>query len=298
MEEKTLKPDFILLNAGFARLGSEWNYCNVCSPFARIYFIEEGEARIIREKSVVTLRPGCLYLTPPFAIHSYACDNTFSVSYVHMYERPVGMSIFEKYDFPAEVQAETIDGVLFSRLLEINPGRELATPDPSQYDNSFTLFNIIAQNDDVNFATKIETQAIMLMIFSRFMAGLSDKTASIDKRIYRVLLYINNNVGEPMPISDLADVCCTSEDYFIRLFRKEMNCTPVDYINRKRIEKAQLMMVINNISIKEIASQAGFENISYFFRLFRKLTGHTPREMRAARSYPEIALANTNNKKL
>jgi AraC-like DNA-binding protein len=293
MEEKTLKPDFVLLNTGFVRRGSEWNYSNVCSPFARIYFIEEGEARIIREKSVITLRPGCLYLTPPFAIHSYACDNAFSVSYVHMYEKPVGMSVFEKYDFPAEVQAETIDGALFRRLLEINPGRELATPDPSQYDNSFTLFNIIAQNDDVTLATKIETQAILLMIFSRFMAYLSDKTAYIDKRIYKVLLHINNNIGEPMPTSVLADICCTCNDYFIRLFRKEMNCTPIDYINRKRIEKAQLMLVVNDISIKEIAYQVGFDNISYFFRLFRKLTGHPPREIRTAWSYPEIAFKQT-----
>jgi AraC-like DNA-binding protein len=282
MEEKTLAPDFILLNAGFVRLGSEWNYCNVCSSFARIYFIEEGEARIIRDKNVVALRPGYLYLTPPFAVHSNACDDAFSVAYIHMYERSEGMSIFEKYTFPAEVRAKTFDGALFRRLLEINPGRELTVPDPSQYDNSSTLFKNIAQNDAATLVAKMETRAILLMIFSRFMADLSDKSASIDKRIYKALLHINDNIGKPLPISELADVCCTSEDYFFRLFRKEMNCTPIDYINRKRIEKAQLMLAVDDMPIKEIAWRIGFNNISYFFRLFRKLTGYTPRKIRTA----------------
>jgi len=55
-----------------------------------------------------------------------------------------------------------------------------------------------------------------------------------------------------------------------------MNDTPVKYMNQKKIEKAQLMMLIDNSSIQELSFKLGFENISYFNRLFKKMTGETP----------------------
>ncbi|MNV62409.1 DNA-binding transcriptional regulator AraC [compost metagenome] len=55
-----------------------------------------------------------------------------------------------------------------------------------------------------------------------------------------------------------------------------MNATPVHYINQKKIEKAQLMMLIDEDNIQQLCFKLGFENISYFNRLFKKITGETP----------------------
>ena len=55
-----------------------------------------------------------------------------------------------------------------------------------------------------------------------------------------------------------------------------MRCTPLQYINQKKIEKAQLMLIISDKSIKDIAYELSFDNISYFYRLFRRLTGIPP----------------------
>jgi len=55
-----------------------------------------------------------------------------------------------------------------------------------------------------------------------------------------------------------------------------MHCTPRKYINRKKIEAAQLKLLIEDTSIKEIAFGLGFDNVSYFNRLFNKLTGRKP----------------------
>jgi len=51
---------------------------------------------------------------------------------------------------------------------------------------------------------------------------------------------------------------------------------PRKYINRKKIEAAQLKLLIEDTSIKEIAFGLGFDNVSYFNRLFNKLTGESP----------------------
>jgi YesN/AraC family two-component response regulator len=67
-----------------------------------------------------------------------------------------------------------------------------------------------------------------------------------------------------------------TKDHLIRLFKKQMGCTPAKYINQKKIEKAQLIILMENISLKNVAYKLGFENISYFIRLFKKITGETP----------------------
>jgi AraC-like DNA-binding protein len=57
-----------------------------------------------------------------------------------------------------------------------------------------------------------------------------------------------------------------------------MKCTPTQYINQKKIERAQVMLIIDDLPIKEIAYNLSFDNISYFNKLFKSLTGLTPGE--------------------
>ena len=83
-----------------------------------------------------------------------------------------------------------------------------------------------------------------------------------------------------------------SKDHFIRLFRKEVGETPVQYINHKKIEQAQLLLLTQDCSVKEIAYSLSFTDNSYFNRLFRKITGISPSKYRESTKYP-----NTNNGK-
>ena len=80
----------------------------------------------------------------------------------------------------------------------------------------------------------------------------------------------------------LADDSCLSKDHFSRLFKHETGVSPLQYINQKKIEKAQLMLVTSNMPVKNIASSLAFDNYSYFNRLFKKMTGVTPQEYRSS----------------
>jgi AraC-like DNA-binding protein len=271
------KPDFILLNSGCAKHNADWNFRNVYSPFARIHYVEEGSALIIKKDRSYTLRPNHLYLTPAYTKHSYACDGVLSLCYIHIYEKTnQTISIFDLYDFPVEIEAHPMDNMLIRRLLEINPGRELKNYDPHSYDDSYTLLKNIAQDQSKSFVFEMETQAILQLLFSRFMVNISDKIGQIDKRIYNALLHIHKNLHKPINISELEEICCLNGDYFIRLFKREMKITPVEYINRKKIEEAQLMLITENVPVKDIAYRISIDNIPYFYRLFKKITGETP----------------------
>lgn len=269
--------DFTLLRIGYAQHDSDWNFKHINSPFVRIHYVTEGEANIIFQHEKIKLRPGHFYLTPAYVYHSYECHSKFSLYYIHIYESPaIRSSIFSRYTLPKEIAADSFLKAALKRLYMINPGRELELYDPKSYDNSSEIIKNMALQISSPFALEVESQAIIHVLISRFLAGAISKISHADKRLIRVLDYIDEHIHEPISIEQLADLTFLSKDHLIRLFKKHMNDTPVKYINRKKIEKAQLMMLLDDSSIQEMSFTLGFENISYFNRLFKKMTGETP----------------------
>jgi AraC-like DNA-binding protein len=269
--------EFILLNVGYAVHQADWNYKRVNSPFARIYLVAEGKAKLHVNGGVHELTPLHLYLIPPFTLHSYECDAFYALYYVHVYEHPLSSrrAALEDYRFPLECGAAPLDVLLVRRLLEINPGRELKQYDPSDYDNSSTLTKSLTLHLRTPDHVILETRGILFQLFSRFFRHALPKYRVTD-RIRETLHYIRENIDQPIRIDELTEICRLSKDHFIRTFRKEMHVTPVQYINRKKIEKAQLMILTGNQSMQHIAYGLSFDNVSYFNRLFKRYTGTTP----------------------
>ena len=79
-----------------------------------------------------------------------------------------------------------------------------------------------------------------------------------------------------------AGIACVNKCYFIRLFKRELGQSPLRYINQKKTEKAQLLLLTADMPVKEVAYELGFFDLSYFIRLFKKKVGMTPQEYRAS----------------
>jgi AraC-like DNA-binding protein len=267
--------NLILLNAARKIHHADWNWKGVNSPFARLYMVESGYAKITIPEGSFRIRPGYLYLVPSFVTHSYENDSTFVLYYLHIYDE---QNIFDRLNFPFEIPANEIDAMLMKRLLFINPGRGLKRSDPDSYDNFPTLMRSIARNNEYSLDTVVETNGILLQLFSRFLGKSFVKQDVKDERIIKILRHIRENVNREITIEELASICYLSKDHFIRLFKKENNCTPLQYINQKKIEKAQLMLTVGGKSIKDIAFSLSFNEISYFHRLFKKITGKSPHQ--------------------
>jgi AraC-like DNA-binding protein len=279
MKTKIDIPDlnFILLSVGHACHNADWNFKNINSPFSRIHYVEKGTAKIIRDNESYILKPNYLYLTPAYSKHGYICDDILNLYYIHIYENTgLNMSIFDQFDLPVETEANPIDLLLIKRLMEINPNRDLKIYDPYIYDNVPTLLKDIKQDNSKSFHLKMETQAILQSLFSRFLVHIPNKMKDMDNHIHKALIYIHKNLDKPISLQELADTSCLNKDYFIHLFKKEMKCTPIQYVIQKKIEKAQLMLIIKNISIKEAAYSISIDSPSYFNRLFKKVTGRSP----------------------
>jgi AraC-like DNA-binding protein len=281
MHNNSTPIDFILLNVGYSELNADWNWKEIYSPFARIYYVKDGEARTKIGSHTYLLRPNHLYLTPPFTLHDDECDSYFSLFYIHFFEKTLNKeSIFDVYDFPVEIAADSLDLLLTERLLRINPNRHLRYFDPKLYDNPPTFSHYIAENNKNPFHTAIETQGILSLLMSGFLEAARAKLGNNDLRINKCLQFIHQNIDKEILLSQLADIACITQDHFIRIFKKELNDTPVQYINQKKMEKAQLLLLTTEMPVREIAFGLSVDNISYFNRIFKQFTGKTPGQYR------------------
>ena len=271
----------LILNVGLAIHNADWNWRNVNSPFTRLYYVTEGAARILLPTGIQELKPDHLYLVPSFTTHSYLCDTHFVHYYLHIYEdHQSESSILEDFSFPTEIPAGDLELPLIKRLCGINPTMQLPQSDPTSYDNNPTLIKNIIKNKQRTFCDKVESRGIVYQLMARFLKDAQPKTEINDDRIQKVLSYIRKNIYKTIDIDSLAAISCLSKDHFIRLFKKEINNTPLQYINQKKIEKAQLILITDSMPVKNISYLLAYEDHSYFNRLFKKLTGVTPQQYR------------------
>lgn len=95
-----------------------------------------------------------------------------------------------------------------------------------------------------------------------------------------VVKYINSHISENVSTSVLSDVTGYSSGYLSRIFRQEIGMSIHDYVAQTRMNLAKEMLVNTNLKIYEVAENCGYENTTYFIKIFRISTGITPQDYR------------------
>lgn len=285
--------NLLMLNVGLARHNGDWNWQGVSSPFTRIYYVKEGEAWLHiqtdtpsheREKMGIerlSLRPGHLYMVPAHTLHSYECHGVFEHYYLHVYEGFKNeTNVMEMYDFPVEVEAAEGDEELMARMVAEHPEAKLPESDPRSYDNAGVFTGYVKRYNALPLWKKMRLRGATLLLFSRFLQQATPRMWTNDERMMRVLAEVNSHIDETIDLEHLAEVACVTKPYFIRLFKQEFGISPLQYVNRKKVERAQLLLMTEDWAVKEVAWRLGFTDDSYFIRLFKKVAGVTPQEYR------------------
>lgn len=151
---------------------------------------------------------------------------------------------------------------------------------------------------DVNFSqefgyelsTKSALCQLWLLLLKKCKKNLpmvsSPKTPSLspdESRIKDAILYIQNHYPEAITLDDIAASIHVSKSECCRCFKRAVNLTPFEYLMRYRILQAAdriLQNDRNTTSISELAASVGFNNTSYFNKLFKKYFNCTPTEYR------------------
>ena len=152
-------------------------------------------------------------------------------------------------------------------------------------DNEFinTIINTYDKKQSNTDNLYFDIQQDLFSLASR-LYSLIEKLPKVHKgkqtssSIKQMLDYIADNYGEKISLSDIAKSGNVCNNSCIKIFQKFTSETPMDYLNRYRIEKARNLLVTTNKTVSEIAFDCGFSGSSYFSKIFKGYTGITPRE--------------------
>ncbi len=99
-------------------------------------------------------------------------------------------------------------------------------------------------------------------------------------RFAAVVQYIKTHIHEEITIDQLSNICCMSRPNFFRCFKREFGISPVDFVLHERIKAARLLLMNSNVTITQACYAVGINNLSYFFKLFKRIEGKTTNEFR------------------
>jgi transcriptional regulator GlxA family with amidase domain len=137
-------------------------------------------------------------------------------------------------------------------------------------------------NERTNGFKLIATAAFMQIVgyLSRYYARAKNSDSRALLRIGAAISHLEANYREPVALDQLAQIAHMSNRNFVRSFQAAIGSSPIAYLIQLRVNRAAALLSHTELTITEIAFQAGFNDSNYFSRQFRKLLGVTPGQYR------------------
>ena len=135
------------------------------------------------------------------------------------------------------------------------------------------------------FGHKIKIREILYDILTK-MCEETSKKLKISNGSYSIrksVEFIRKNYTNPdISLPEIAEVSGVTDTHFRRIFKKAYGDTPIVYINKLRTNKAKSLLKNTNMSVENIAYECGYNNYSYFARVFLKINGMSPTQYRTS----------------
>ena len=141
----------------------------------------------------------------------------------------------------------------------------LTTPRPSQGEASAAAYDAMAALHDAAFSG-------------------GEAEAALPPALARVVSFVEAHLAEPLAVDHLAAVAGMSRAHFVRLFTAALHQPPSDFVEARRLERIERLLLATEMKVGEIALATGFADGNYLAKVFRRRRGITPLEFRATRA--------------
>ncbi len=257
-----------------------WEHKGLSFPYWRIYSNVQKGAFMEYKQQIHEMQPNMLYLIAPNTNYSSRLYNNL------IPDEGYNLTGGRISDNTKKENKELIkEGAIEHLFIHFTLGYPYDSVSPGIY--TFLLNKHLESKVKLlrNYLTKNVAQfdfTIFLTIQSLICDLLFDMGEEVwkypvrDVRIVKVISHIENNINKEFSNELLAGMANMATNAFSRLFKEYTGDTLQNFIKKKRIHSACLLLLHSNLSIDEIAEKTGFANRYHFTRIFSKVTGNAP----------------------
>lgn len=101
-----------------------------------------------------------------------------------------------------------------------------------------------------------------------------------DAPVMTIIAYLGRHLHEHLTLEVLAENAAVSPQHLVKQFRQATGIPPMQYLNHLRIDRAKALLLSTSRTIPEIADATGISDVNYFYRLFKRTVGCTPKKYR------------------
>lgn len=250
-----------------------------------IVYIKKGKGTITVDFQTYTVSAGTIALIIPGQLHSIGQYEQESVEYENIIFHP-NILISKKTDTcSSDYFMPLLSGTVSVPLLYV-PG----SPCYPEIAACIDANDDICRTNPPGYQLFIKSQLFMLF-YTLFHGCCSKeppkKNVKTLEKMKLILKFIENHYMDKITITDIAKEVGLSQSHFMKYFKNTMGTSFIDYLNEYRLTMASRLLVSSDSSILDIASEVGFENLSYFNRIFKKRFAQTPSAYRKKYLQPQ-----------
>lgn len=251
--------------------GEHWhNALEIIVPIENYY-------DIVINQTLHRIHPGEIAIIPPGELHSLVAPES-GVRFIYLFDISFA-SGFADYSRLQTVLSHSIHITKNSHPDIYESCYMLLTRIRNEYFSGNDITEFIIYSLLFNFFAKLSQNHIETTAKEIHFESLKQK--EYIKKFHDVLAFIDTHYMEDLCLEDISASIGFSKYHFSRLFKQYTNFTFCDYLNYRRIKAAENLLCKNELTVTEVALQAGFSSISTFNRLFKQLKGCSPREFRS-----------------
>ncbi len=259
---------------------SEWECQNLSLPFWRLYHSKTGGSCVHYRGKTTELTSDKLVLIPPYTAFSSNINTSES-----MVESIKGIRI----NTEQQVEQYAALGMKDQFFVHFNLDYPYDRAEQGVYCcrlNDYwkqELYAIEAERllhpNEIGFLSSMRLNGLIIYALQQQLPEMWNILLP-DKRIQKVLSFIETNLASELTISSLSEVASLAANSLARLFKREVQKTLHQYIQQKRIEKAILLLYHSTLEIEAIADECGFYDRHHFSKVFKSQTGFSPAKYR------------------
>ena len=271
--------NLVLLSGGYYHCTSGWN----AAPYGtdscyKLYFPVEGNAQICVNGTWHELQSGNAYFINGFMLDKNRCNEYMNVYWLHFVPESQLVNMHLSKLSPVYCWESDYTAKIHTDFKQI----------PELFENPYQKENQPLKLAD--FSKICNINALILKLISQMTEQQQVDLYGIPYDLYYKLKpavdFIDSNYNTNLKLEQMAQNVFLNPSYFLRLFKKCFKMTPNEYIAMKRLNEACRLLTRTNISIREIAENAGYCNQFYFSKVFKKYFHKTPMEYRYKRLSP------------